>query len=209
MRPCLAALMLALTAQAAAAHPHVFVDSALRLDVTVQREVTGVTVSWSYDEFFTLLLFADMGLDPDGDGNLTDAELAELQGFELANWPSDYEGDLYLHRDGAPVALGAPQARGVRLVDGRIVSDHYRPLDAAVPAQGLRIAQYDPSYYVAYTLAGGVDIDGPCKATVADPDLDEAAEKMRRELATIPEDGMTERLAGHLFAQQVTVTCAP
>ncbi|KAA8607117.1 DUF1007 family protein [Salipiger aestuarii] len=209
MRLCLAVLSLLLPAAGAGAHPHIFVDTALRLDVTDAREVTGVTVSWAYDEFFTLLLFEDVGLDPDGDGVLSDPEMNELQGFEMANWPSDYEGDLYLESGGAPVALGPPQARGVRVVDGRILSDHYRPLAAPVPAQGLHIAQYDPTYYIAYTLGRGVEIDGPCEASVRDPDLDDAARAMKQELATIPEDGMTELLAGHLYAQQVMVTCAP
>lgn len=209
MRFCLSVLALALSSTAAGAHPHIFVDSAVLVDTNDSQEVTGVTVSWAYDEFFTLLLFEDMGLDPDGDGVLTDAETAELQGFELANWPSDYEGDLYLTRDGAPVALGPPEPRGVHLVKGRILSNHYRPLVAPVAADGLRIAQYDPTYYIAYTLSRGVLIDEPCEATVTDPDLDDVAREMKQELATIPEDGMTELLAGHLYAQQVTISCAP
>ncbi|MDO6586519.1 DUF1007 family protein [Salipiger sp. 1_MG-2023] len=201
-------LPLLLPASGAFAHPHIFVDTALEVALNEAQQVTGVTVSWAYDEFFTLLLFEDMGLDPDGDGVLSDAEMEELQGFELANWPLDYAGDLYLFAGDEAVELGRPEARGVTLTDGRIQSDHYRPLLAPSPADGLRIAQYDPTYYIAYTLSRGVTVQGACEAIVTDPDLDETARAMQQELANIPEDGFTELLAGHLYAQDVRIVCA-
>ena len=67
MKHLTCALLLGLVAAPLGAHPHVFVDTAMRFEVNDDAEITGVTMTWSYDDFFTLLIFEDMGLDPDGD----------------------------------------------------------------------------------------------------------------------------------------------
>ncbi|MGR3461685.1 MAG: DUF1007 family protein [Roseovarius sp.] len=65
-------------ATTAGGHPHVFADVALRFESDARGRLTGVEVTWRYDDFFSLLILSDMGLDPDGDGQLSDAELARL-----------------------------------------------------------------------------------------------------------------------------------
>ncbi|NIY99552.1 DUF1007 family protein, partial [Salipiger sp. HF18] len=99
MKRLLACFLSLLPAAQAFAHPHVFVDTTLRVVLDDNQRVTGIELHWAYDEFFTLMLLEDMGLDPDGDGVLTEDELAILQGFELDNWPEDFEGDIYLYDD--------------------------------------------------------------------------------------------------------------
>ena len=157
-RHALAALIAALPLSPAAAHPHVFVDVALRFQDDGAGNLTGVEVTWSYDDFFSLLIFADMGLDPDGDGQLTEAELKRLWGFDLVEWPEGFEGDLYIHAGGQKIALDHPVPTGIRVEAGRIVATHTRSF-GPVPADGLRVEPYDPTYYVDYTLAGPVTLD--------------------------------------------------
>mgnify|MGYP000462819759 CR=1 FL=1 len=118
MKRLLACFLSLLPAAQAVAHPHVFVDTTLRVVLDDNQRVTGIELHWAYDEFFTLMLLEDMGLDPDGDGVLTEDELAILQGFELDNWPEDFEGDIYLYGDGSKLALGTPEPRGVTVEDG-------------------------------------------------------------------------------------------
>ena len=137
------------------AHPHVFVDVALRFQGDGQGRLTGVEVTWSYDDFFSLLILSDMGLDPDGDGRLTEDELAKLKGFDLEEWPEGFEGDLYIHAGGEKIALDHPEPTGVALEDGRIVATHRRGF-GPVSADGLRVEPYDPTYFVDYTLTGPV-----------------------------------------------------
>ena len=48
---------------------------------------------------------------------------------------------------------------------GRILSAHFRPLEP-VAADGLEILQYDPSYYVAYTLDPEITVPAPCRAEI-------------------------------------------
>ena len=97
-------------APAALAHPHVFVDVTLRFLPDEDGRLTGVEVIWRYDDFFSLLLLEDMGLDPDGDMELSGEERAALKGFDLVDWPEGFEGALFLETGGAAVALDPPEA---------------------------------------------------------------------------------------------------
>ncbi|MEX0310131.1 MAG: DUF1007 family protein, partial [Tateyamaria sp.] len=42
-----------------AAHPHVFVDTGLKVIVDEAGVFQGVEVTWSYDDFYSLLLLSD------------------------------------------------------------------------------------------------------------------------------------------------------
>lgn len=209
MTKWLACLLLLLPAIPARAHPHVFVDTTLRLSLDPGRHVTGIEVTWAYDALFSLLILEDMGLDPDGDGVLTPAELAQVQRFDLDNWPEDFEGDLYLRSaDGDPLTLGPPEGRGVQLIDGQLVSVHYREV-APTPAEGLEIRQFDPTYYIAYTVSGGIAVPEPCRAEVEPPDPEAAERAVDAELARVPEDQFELLEVGQYYAERIMLTCAP
>jgi ABC-type uncharacterized transport system substrate-binding protein len=202
------ALATGLLAAPLGAHPHIFVDTALRFETNDAAEVTGVTVTWTYDDFFTILIFEDMGLDPDGDGELTEAELEKLRGFDLEVWPEGFEGDLYLYSGGEKIEMPRPRAIDVTVEDGRIVSMHYREIPA-VKADGLEVMQYDPTYYVAYDVSQGVSFTSPaCDATVSDPDPEAGEAALEQELATTPEDIFDEMMIGIHFADRIEISCA-
>lgn len=153
----LAALAGALLLPAAArAHPHVFIDAALVLDYDAAGQLVQVEVEWAYDAFYSLLIIEDLGLDPDGDGVLTPAEEAALQGFD-AEWEPGFDGRLYLRAGQEtgqePVALEPPRGFGAAYRDGRLISRHVRPL--ARPLEGARplvVQVYDPEFYVQFAL---------------------------------------------------------
>ena len=62
----------------AAAHPHIFVDTGLRLATDEGGRLSGVEVAWEYDELYSLLVLEDMELDDDYDGKLKPEEMARL-----------------------------------------------------------------------------------------------------------------------------------
>ena len=209
MTKWLACLLLLLPAIPARAHPHVFVDTTLRLSLDSERQLTGIEVTWAYDALFSLLILEDMGLDADGDGVLAPDELEQVQRFDLDNWPEDFEGDLYLRdAEGRSLALGAPEGRGVQLIDGQLVSVHYRDV-APTPAEGVEIRQFDPAYYVAYEVSGGVALPEPCRAEVEAPDTEAAERAVDEELAQVPEDQFELLEVGKYYAERITLTCAP
>jgi ABC-type uncharacterized transport system substrate-binding protein len=201
------ALCFGLPIGGAGAHPHVFVDVGLRFTGDGAGNLTGIEVTWRYDDFFSLLILSDMGLDTDGDGALTDAERAELKGFDLEEWPEGFEGDLYIHRGGEKIALDHPVPTGVALEDGRIVATHRRNF-GPVRAKGLRVEPYDPTYYVDYTLTGPVDLPEGCDHDVRAPDLDESQRAFREMLSELTAEEQFDGIeVGNLFSDVMVVTC--
>ncbi len=206
MKLRIAITALALTAAPLAqAHPHVFVDTTLHV-VVEEGRATRVDVTWVWDDFFTLLIFEDMGLDPDGDAVLNKAELARLRGFDFEVWPPGFEGDLYAYSHGEKLALGHPQVTGIAVENGRIVSSHSRSLPD-VAADGLELRQYDPTYYVAYSLRGPVTVTGPCAVEVAPHDPEDAARAIDKELNRVPEDMFEQLMVGEHYADTVKIAC--
>jgi ABC-type uncharacterized transport system substrate-binding protein len=200
--------VLALAAAPLGAHPHIFVDTAMRFEVNDKAEITGVTMTWIYDDFFSLLIFEDMGLDPDGDAILTDAELDQLFGFDLVEWPEGFEGDLYVYSNGEKIEMPRPRPIGIAVEDGLIIATQFREIPA-VPVDGLLVQQYDPTYYVAYDVSQGVTFTNPaCTATVTDPDIEAAQAVIEEEVSGNMEDIFNEMRVGIHFSDKIEMTCA-
>ncbi|QAX29214.1 DUF1007 family protein [Leisingera sp. NJS204] len=197
-----------LVPQGAGSHPHIFVDTALKVIVSDAGQLQAVEITWAYDEFYSLLIFEDRGLDGDYDGALTAAELAGLQGFDMV-WTEGFQGDTYLTRDGAALALGAPEHLSTEVAEGRITTRHRRVLAQPQAADGVMIKAYDPTYYTAYTLTGGLKVSGGCQGHVTPPDLDAAYTKVEELLYAMPADqaeaGYPE--VGAAFADTVQLSC--
>ncbi|OIQ26867.1 MAG: polyphosphate kinase [Alphaproteobacteria bacterium MedPE-SWcel] len=216
MKPVCLGLWLLLPAPLAA-HPHIFVDTGLALEVDDAGMLRAVEITWAYDDFYSLLIFEDLALDADLDGQLTEAELQRLQGFDL-NWSPGFAGDLYVSAGAQGLGLGAPQHLSTEVVDGVITTRHRRVLTAAapvpaaaapVPAAGVTLRAYDPTYYTAYEVSGGVTVSGPCTATVTAPDLDRAYTLVEELLYAMPADQAEDAYpeVGRAFATTVMLEC--
>ena len=200
----LLSLVLVILPVGAGAHPHVFVATGLRL-VAEEGRITGIEVAWQYDELYSLLVLEDMNLDQDYDGVLSEGELARLDGFDM-NWIEGFEGDLYLEQGGAPLELGPPEPRGTAFEEGRIVTRHFRAVEAE--AGPVVVRAYDPTFYTAYDLGLGIDVPEGCSVSVRKVDFDATKRALLAELAEIPEDGTVPfPEVGAKFADTVEVTC--
>jgi ABC-type uncharacterized transport system substrate-binding protein len=194
-----------------AAHPHVFVDS--QLEVRTQGSlVTAVRLTWTYDDFFTLFLLEDLGLDPEADGVLTVTELATLEA-SITDWPPDFSGDLVLTYGEEPVPLSDRRDHRVEVVDGRLVESHVRLLASPVDVAGavLTIENYDPYYYVAYSMLPEVAVAAPCDAALipADPEVAQAEVDSLWQGLDIAGAGPEMQLppVGYAFSDRVEVQC--
>ncbi len=47
----------------ALAHPHVFIDTAIEAIMSPDGRVDAIRISWTYDEFYTLMILEERGLD--------------------------------------------------------------------------------------------------------------------------------------------------
>lgn len=195
------------------AHPHIFVDTGFEVIVDAEGRLTHLRITWAYDEFYSLLVTEDRGLDPDYDGVLTQAEVASLNGFDM-QWIEGFNGDTVLLEGGEEVALSGPQDVETRFADGRIITSHLRAVEGPAPdADGLVIKPYDPTYYTAYEVTQKVTIQGSetCRARVKMPDMNADLRALQQDLSTLdantdPSDvGLPE--IGEALANEVVITC--
>ncbi|MDG3040062.1 DUF1007 family protein [Roseicyclus marinus] len=208
---CAFGVVSALSATPVAAHPHIFVDAGLRLLRDADGVVSAVEVTWRYDELYTLLLTEDYGLDPDYDLVLTEAEVAQMLGFDL-NWSGGFEGGLVLRQGGAPLDLGAPEPVSLTLLpSGQLETTHRRAVRGAV-AGDLLAQVYDPEFYIAFEMILPIDIEGApaCGVELLRADLDAAYSVLEQALeeiggAVAAEDNFPP--VGAHFADRVEVTC--
>ncbi len=203
-------LTLCCAAPVAGAHPHVFIDTGLKLVFDDQGQLSAVDVTWAYDPLYTLLLLEDMQLDPDMDGVLEPAELEQLQGFDM-KWIEGFEGDLYLEADG-PVALAAPVPIETRMEGEKLVSVHRRPLVVPIePIEPVHVRPFDPGYFTAYSVTLDVAIQGRdgCDATLKLADIAAASDLLEELLFTVPQPELDDNFpaVGEHFADTVTLTC--
>ncbi|MEM5541518.1 DUF1007 family protein [Sulfitobacter sp. AS92] len=196
------------------AHPHIFVDTGLEVIVDAEGRLTHLRITWAYDEFYSLLVTEDRGLDPDYDGVLTETEVASLNGFDM-QWVEGFNGDTVLLNGTEEVALSGPQEVTTTFSEGRIITTHLRAVEGDVPdAKGLVIKPYDPTYYTAYEVASKVGIEGNdnCRARVKMPDMSADLRALQADLSALdantdPGDvGLPE--IGEALANEVVITCA-
>ena len=205
------AAVLALSAGAAQAHPHEFIDAGIELRFDAGGALTALRIVWVYDDLTSLMILSDRGLDPDGDGALTEAEAATLSGFDM-DWAEGFAGDTYLLHGDVPLPLGPPQDWTARVVQGRIITTHLRQLAAPIaPGTAPLVVQvYDPGYYTAYTIATTPLIRGrnDCTAEVYGPDVAAADAALTAAIEELSGDAEADFPAvGAAYAEEVRLIC--
>ena len=207
-------LAIAMSSAPALSHPHIFIDAGLEMRINDDGQLTHIKVTWAYDDFYSLLVAEDRGFDQDGDGELTEAEQAQLAGFD-ANWIPGYNGDLVVRVDGKDMKLSGPLQPTGRMVEGRIVTTHLREVSGAPKVSGdaLSVKAFDETYYTAYDLTLPVKIVGGdgCEIKRIEPDLDNELSRMQTLLLSIDANADLEEMdfpmLGEAFATDVRVVC--
>ena len=191
----------------AQAHPHVFIDVGLEFQTDEQGRVTAVDVVWVYDRLFTLLILSDYGLDNDADFVLTGEEQEQLTGFDLNDWPQDFEGALHIEGADGKIVLGPPEVGALSIEHGQLMTRHRRAF-APTELNGVIVRPFDPTFYAAMTLNRAVLLPEGCTGRVDKPDLDKA-DALVESLggANADEAVFEEALIGSFFADTLVVTC--
>jgi len=165
-------LLAALATRPAAAHPHVWIDATLGLEMT-DGKVTALDIVWLFDEFYSELVRGDF--DQDGDGKLSQRELDALVGVSAASLS---EHSFFTHlRIGDDRPLVAAVRDFYIEDDGERVSYRFRvPLRQAVDVNEtpFAVGLFDDTYYVDIAVADSkVEVPDPACRLVPKEALDE------------------------------------
>jgi ABC-type uncharacterized transport system substrate-binding protein len=134
----------------ALAHPHVFVDFQAEILFDAQGRITHVRNVWRFDRAFSA--YASQGLDKDGDGKLSEQELAPLAKTNV-NSLKPYAFFTYLTVGKQRLKFEFPDQYFLRVYDGRLTLFFQLPLTTpTLPGPDTKLEIYDPEYFVAFTF---------------------------------------------------------
>lgn len=197
----------------AQAHPHVWIDAALRLDVAPDGRMRAVAVTWTFDELYSQVSVE--GLDADGDGTYSGEELAPMIA-EAMTALEEWRYFLSLRQGGRRLAISRAVDAGASFANGRLSYTFTVPLaePVSLPAGPVLLRAFDPSFYIDIGLpeAAAVRLDDAptgCAATITDPAPMEEMMLMSEAaaLAAAPAPDDADDGLGGRFAQTVTLTC--
>lgn len=202
--PALAGVLLAASLSAAQAHPHVWVTTRAEFVFAPDGRVTAIRHAWTFDPSYSA--FTVQGL---GQGSPNAEALAALARDNVeALGDSGYFTSLKV--DGRRQDFSGPEAPAMTYADGQLTLHFTLPLKA--PARGaLALEVYDPTYFVAFSLAEGDAVaalkgaPSGCKAVA------------HRPKSAPPQTGMSESFFAALtdaanygvqFANRIIVSCS-
>ena len=207
------ALCLAVLASAPAdAHPHVFVDAKTEIVFDQSGKMAAVRNIWQFDEAFTQ--YAIQGLDANGDGKITDAELKPLADVNVKSL-AEFKFFTYLTVGRDQAKFLPPKEYWLEFHGGRLTLFFTLPMEKPmVPGKHAMLEIFDPEYFVAFTFVKDNPIKllgapATCKATYRPPQpLDASTMQV---LAAIPADqhDIPPDLvqAASVLANHITVSC--
>jgi ABC-type uncharacterized transport system substrate-binding protein len=157
----------------AAAHPHVWVTVETEVELGPKNEIIGFKHRWSFDEFYTR--FAIEGLDANGDGTYSKAELQPLADTNVEAL-KEFNYFTFPTVSGTKLEVGKPKDYYLEYKNKILTLYFTLPLQTPLPADQVRnfsFMVYDPGFYVALsfdrknpvTIADG---RSNCKAKVGD-----------------------------------------
>lgn len=208
--PLALGLLSAFPAAPALAHPHVWVTARAEVVYAPDGKVTGVRHAWTFDKGYSA--FLTQGLDRNGDGKLTPDELQDLAD-ENTKGLGDFDYFTVMKANGAKQAFDAPREPSMSHAGEEVTLHYLLPLKApAVASKALTLEVFDPTFFVAFTMAPGDDAvklaGAPkgCATTVSRPKSVDAAQQQN--LSESFFEALTGASGyGEQFANRAIVAC--
>ncbi|MEO1198695.1 MAG: DUF1007 family protein [Pseudomonadota bacterium] len=209
----MASLVLLLSAAGLAlAHPHVFVDARATIVFNDQNAMVGVRHQWTFDEFFSA--YAIEGLDADGDGTYSRAELAELAEINVTSLEA-FGYFTFAGPEDEVVEFGRPRDYWLDHDDGLLVLNYMLPFARPIlmGAQPVFVDIYDPEYFVAFGLVETDPIatdamPEACSFVVNEPEgLDPTVEMMLADIGIDAQVPPELQVYTRALANRVVFTC--
>jgi ABC-type uncharacterized transport system substrate-binding protein len=202
----LAAALLFAGVSGACAHPHVFVTAKGVLVYGPNGTLREIRYTWAFDEMFSS--FAAQGLDKNGDGKLSRDELQDLA-KENVDSLKEFAYFTNPPRGGKQLEFGDPTDYWMDADDKLNLTLHFTLPVKNAPKGGVAFEVYDPTYFVAFSLADDEPISlagapAGCKVDVKGPDQTPQTQNYSEAFFTQLQAGAG---FGAQFANRVAVRC--
>jgi ABC-type uncharacterized transport system substrate-binding protein len=195
------------------AHPHVWASVRSEIIFDANRQIVGVRQAWTFDEMYSAM--AVQGLDADGDGAYSEAELKPLTDVNIQSL-KEFDYFTFVHvGEGEALPLKPPENASLEYDKSVLTLRFTLPLEKPLGAhsQEVQVDVYDPSFFVAFGFANDVPVtlSGPavkgCTAEVKkpDPETEEGAAALTESF--FAQLGPNSNF-GSQFAQTVMVKCS-
>jgi len=201
----------AITAPSAQAHPHVWVTVQTEVLFDDAGAITGFRHKWIFDEYYTA--FALQGMDRDGDGQYSAAELEPLASTNIESL-GEFDYFTFAELGDADLAREDPVDYRLEYDDSLLTLHFTLPLAEPVPAASagqFRFSVYDPTYFVAFSLSPQTPVTlassapDECAADISDAPMASATTQTLGEAFFDSLDASQEW--GAQFAQKVALRC--
>lgn len=213
---CLAGIVILGSGAAATAHPHVWADMRSNVILRPDGLISGVRVEWTFDKGYSAT--ATEGLDANGDGVYSDAELAPLTTLNLSSLKT-YGYFIFMRMNGVMQKFTDPVDPGQSYANGKLTLRFTLPLQHPVdPHAGtFALKVYDPEFFIDFEYAKTKPaavmgtLPTGCHTKLAPIPSNEQLNQTLAMLSTKPVDWKPENGEdfGGLFAQAITVKCTP
>lgn len=143
--PAVVLLFVVVTAHAAFSHPHVFIDTEVKVELD-DKGLKGIGLSWFFDEFFSSWIIDEF--DADKDGAFSEEEQRNI--YEQAFTNLEHYGYFTrIFAAGQEVPVTRVERFSARIEQDRIVYSFFIPLgiDISKSSSEILIAVYDESFY--------------------------------------------------------------
>jgi ABC-type uncharacterized transport system substrate-binding protein len=197
-------------ADAARAHPHVWVTMKSELLYAADGSVTGVRHAWAFDEMFST--FATQGLETKQKGVFTREDLKPLAEVNV-NSLKEYDYFTHARANGKKASFNDPVDYWLEFTDGVLTLHFTLPLKSPVKAQALNLEIYDSTWFVDFAFADKdpvalVGAPAGCKLSVVNAGDAAAASSKGQQLG----ESLINSLGsgsnyGAQFANKVAVQC--
>lgn len=146
MRSLLAAVLAGLACGHAEAHPHVWIDARLELELD-GSSLHAIHIDWHFDELFSRWIETEFDRDGDRRFAAQETTLLEREAFAAV---AELGFLTHLRVDGALRPLGTYRDFGATLDEGSVVYRFTLPVTPAVDLarSEVSIALYDETYYI-------------------------------------------------------------
>ncbi|MBI4923204.1 MAG: DUF1007 family protein [Devosia nanyangense] len=135
----------------ALAHPHIFIDATATITFNDAGEIVAVHNEWTFDEAYSA--WSIQGLDTDGDGKVSRAELQPLADDNMVGL-AEYQYYTFAGEgQGTNLTFAHGSNPTIDFIDNRTTLNFDVALDTPYAIQNaLELAINDPEYYVAITF---------------------------------------------------------